>query len=88
VAAILADDELRITRVFDAPAELVFELWSKPEHLRNWMGPEGYDCPVAEIGLAGTTMHKTDERVSLADLERLTKIYEAVLDAYFAKSAA
>jgi succinyl-diaminopimelate desuccinylase len=45
-----------------------------------------HHCPVAEIGLAGTTMHKTDERVSLADLERLTKIYEAILDAYFAKA--
>ena len=45
-----------------------------------------HHCPVAEIGLAGTTMHKTDERVSLADLERLTKIYEAILDAYFEKA--
>ena len=45
-------------------------------------------CPVAEIGLAGTTMHKTDERVSLADLERLTKIYEAILTAYFEKGVA
>lgn len=42
-----------------------------------------HHCPVAEIGLAGTTMHKTDESVRLADLERLTKIYEAILNAYF-----
>lgn len=47
-----------------------------------------HHCPVAEIGLAGTTMHKTDERVSLADLERLTRIYEAILDAYFAGNGA
>lgn len=47
-----------------------------------------HHCPVAEIGLAGTTMHKTDERVSLEDLERLTRIYEAILDAYFEKGAA
>lgn len=47
-----------------------------------------HHCPVAEIGLAGTTMHKTDERVSLEDLERLTRIYEAILNAYFAKSPA
>ena len=46
-----------------------------------------HHCPVAEIGLAGTTMHKTDERVSLADLERLTRIYEAILNAYFEKGA-
>ena len=45
-------------------------------------------CPVAEIGLAGTTMHKTDESASLADLERLTCIYEAILNAYFDEPAA
>jgi len=42
-------------------------------------------CPVAELGLAGTTMHKVDECVSLADLEKLTRIYEELLAAYFAK---
>ena len=41
-------------------------------------------CPVAEFGLVGQTMHKTDERVSLADLAALTDIYEAVLDGFFA----
>lgn len=46
-----------------------------------------HHCPVAEIGLAGTTMHKTDESVRLADLERLTKIYEAILTAYFEGAA-
>jgi succinyl-diaminopimelate desuccinylase len=40
-------------------------------------------CPVAEFGLVGLTMHKVDERVPLADLARLTEIYEAVLDLYF-----
>ncbi len=40
-------------------------------------------CPVAEFGLAGRTMHKVDERVAVADLEALTRIYEAVLDGYF-----
>jgi succinyl-diaminopimelate desuccinylase len=40
-------------------------------------------CPVAEIGLAGTTMHKTDERVSVDDIEQLTRIYERILRQYF-----
>ncbi|MFN9357227.1 MAG: M20/M25/M40 family metallo-hydrolase, partial [Alphaproteobacteria bacterium] len=40
-------------------------------------------CPVAEIGLAGTTMHKTDECVRLADIEQITRIYEAILRHYF-----
>lgn len=40
-------------------------------------------CPVIEFGLVGRTMHETDERVALADLERLTAIYGRVLEAYF-----
>jgi succinyl-diaminopimelate desuccinylase len=40
-------------------------------------------CQVAEFGLVGQTMHKTDERVALADLAALTAIYETVLDGYF-----
>ena len=41
-------------------------------------------CPVAELGLPGRTMHKTDECASLADIETLTRIYETVLELYFA----
>lgn len=41
-------------------------------------------CPVAEIGLTGTTMHKADECVPVAEIETLTAIYTAILEAYFA----
>jgi succinyl-diaminopimelate desuccinylase len=40
-------------------------------------------CPVAELGLAGTTMHQVDECVPVADIGKLADIYEAVLHAYF-----
>ena len=30
-----------ISRMFDAPRELVFSLWSDPNHLRRWWGPKG-----------------------------------------------
>ena len=42
-------------------------------------------CPVAELGLPGRTMHKTDECASLKDIETLTRIYETVLELYFAQ---
>jgi uncharacterized protein YndB with AHSA1/START domain len=45
----IADDELLITRTFDAPASLLFALWSKPEHMKRWMGPSNFTCPEAEI---------------------------------------
>ncbi|MGH7879371.1 MAG: SRPBCC domain-containing protein, partial [Candidatus Binataceae bacterium] len=34
--------ELVITRIFDAPRELVFRAWSDPAHARHWMGPRGF----------------------------------------------
>lgn len=40
-------------------------------------------CPVVEFGLVGETMHKADERASLADIEALTRIYRHILDRYF-----
>jgi uncharacterized protein YndB with AHSA1/START domain len=49
MSAVLADDELLISRTFDAPASLMFSLWSDVDHFRNWMGPEGFDCQAAEI---------------------------------------
>ena len=38
-----AEHELVITRVFDAPRELVFDAWTKTEHLQHWQGaPRGF----------------------------------------------
>lgn len=42
-------------------------------------------CPVVEFGLVGQTMHGIDERVPVADLDRLAAIFRRVLDAYFAR---
>ncbi len=39
-------------------------------------------CPVIEFGLVGQTMHQVDERVNVADLETLTRIYLRLLRAY------
>ncbi|HYP57229.1 MAG TPA: succinyl-diaminopimelate desuccinylase [Beijerinckia sp.] len=40
-------------------------------------------CPVLEFGLVGQTMHMVDERVAMADIEGLTRIYTAILERYF-----
>ncbi|HWE06539.1 MAG TPA: succinyl-diaminopimelate desuccinylase, partial [Rhizomicrobium sp.] len=41
-------------------------------------------CPVAELGLPGGTMHKIDECVPVAEIARLSDIYLAILEHYFA----
>ncbi|SEB42797.1 Uncharacterized conserved protein YndB, AHSA1/START domain [Nitratireductor aquibiodomus] len=43
-----ADAELTIQRVFDAPRDLVFEMWTRKEHLDRWGCPEGMTIPVSE----------------------------------------
>ena len=40
-------------------------------------------CPVVEFGLVGQTMHMVDERVPVAELEELTRIYLAFLEQWF-----
>lgn len=43
------DREIVITRVFDAPRELVFEAWTNPEHLVGWFGPKGFTLTTQAI---------------------------------------
>jgi succinyl-diaminopimelate desuccinylase len=44
-------------------------------------------CPVVELGLINATIHAVDERVTLDDLEALSRIYERALELYFAPTA-
>ena len=43
--------EIIVTRVLDAPRELVFEAWTQPEHVKHWWGPKGFTTPFCEIDL-------------------------------------
>ena len=36
------DRELRISRLLNAPIELVWEVWTDPQHLAHWFGPNGF----------------------------------------------
>lgn len=38
-----------ITRRYEAPARLLFEAWSKPEHLMKWFGPKGWPVTMCEV---------------------------------------
>src|SRR5208282_1015543 len=44
-----AERELVITRIFDAPRELVFKAWTDPRHVAQWWGPKGFTNPVCEM---------------------------------------
>ena len=39
------DQQVLITRVFDAPRDLVFQAWTDPDQVAQWFGPDGFDTP-------------------------------------------
>lgn len=46
-----ASCEIIAARVFDAPRELVFDVWTNPEHVSHWWGPDGFTTTTLEWDL-------------------------------------
>ena len=53
-----AAQDVVLERSFDAPAELIWQLWTEPEHFRAWYGPGGASIPVArmDVRVGGTRL--------------------------------
>jgi uncharacterized protein YndB with AHSA1/START domain len=49
--AMPSDREIVITRVFTAPRQVVFDAWTKPEHVTHWWDPNRTPLAVCEIDL-------------------------------------
>lgn len=47
--ASVADRELVLTRLIDAPREKVYQAWTTPELLKQWFAPKPFSTPVAEL---------------------------------------
>lgn len=43
------DRELIISRKLNAPVDLVWEVWTKPEHIANWWGPNGFTNTITKM---------------------------------------
>ena len=60
-----ADREIIISRKLNAPVELVWEVWTKPEHIANWWGPDGFTNTITMMnvipgGAWDLVMHSPD----------------------------
>jgi uncharacterized protein YndB with AHSA1/START domain len=44
-----SEDAMVIEHHFDAPVELIWQMWTDPAHFRAWYGPEGASLPVAKM---------------------------------------
>ncbi|MFC5863856.1 SRPBCC domain-containing protein [Acidicapsa dinghuensis] len=42
-------ERMVVTRVFDAPRELVWKAWTDPKYVMQWWGPKGFTCPVCKM---------------------------------------
>ena len=49
MASDTADRDVVVTRVLAAPRALVFEAWTKLEHVAHWWQPDGFEPPVCEV---------------------------------------
>lgn len=51
-------DAVMIERMIEAPADLVWRMWTVPGHLRAWFGPDGVTIPVAnlDVRVGGTRL--------------------------------
>src|SRR6185369_14448990 len=44
-------DDIKLTRIIDAPVAVVWKAWTEPEHVMRWWGPQDYTSPSCEIDL-------------------------------------
>lgn len=44
-------NDLVIVREFDAPRDLVWDVWTQPDHIEKWWGPRGFDTRVTSVDL-------------------------------------
>jgi uncharacterized protein YndB with AHSA1/START domain len=42
-------DAVVIERIFDAPVDVIWRMWTDPGHFREWFGPDGATIPVAKL---------------------------------------
>lgn len=46
-----ADREIRMSRLLNAEVELVWEVWTDPEHIKNWWGPNGFSNTISKMDI-------------------------------------
>src|SRR5271168_5478580 len=47
----ISEREIVVTRILDAPRELVWKAWTNPRHIVEWWGPHGFTMTIHEMDL-------------------------------------
>ena len=53
-----SQDAVTVERTFDAPVDLIWQMWTEPQHFAAWYGPDGATIPVAkmDVRVGGTRL--------------------------------
>jgi len=71
--------ELVLTRLFDAPRDLLFQAWTDPARLALWWGPSGFTNPVCEVDLRPGGAIRIDMRAPDGTVYPMTGVYEEIV---------
>lgn len=70
---------VKITRVFDFPRESVFRMWTDPEKLAEWWGPEGCVNVLSEVDPRPGGKMRVDQRSPKGDISSFNATFEKVI---------
>jgi uncharacterized protein YndB with AHSA1/START domain len=76
----LTREEIVITRVFDAPREMVFQAWTDPKHLARWWGPRGFTCPRCDIDVRPGGLIRIDMRGPNGTIYPMAGVYLEIIE--------
>ncbi|HIP78624.1 MAG TPA: SRPBCC domain-containing protein [Kiloniellaceae bacterium] len=78
-AGVAAEDRaLFVARIFEAPRDLVFKVWTRPEHIVHWAVPQGFSLLSCEEDLRRGGRHACCVRSPDGSIFRLGGVYCAV----------
>jgi uncharacterized protein YndB with AHSA1/START domain len=72
--------ELVLTRVFDAPRELVFKAWTDPQRVAQWWGPRCFTNPVCELDVRPGGAIRIHMRGPDGTVYPMTGVYQEVVE--------
>jgi len=72
--------ELVLTRVFDAPRELVFKAWTDPKQVAQWWGPRGFTNPVCDLDVRPGGAIRIHMRGPDGTVYPMTGVYNEVVE--------
>jgi uncharacterized protein YndB with AHSA1/START domain len=75
---VVNDKVLRMERLIAAPPERVFDLWTEPELLTQWWGPEGCDIPASALDVTPGGHWKTTMRMPSGALHTVSGVYRVI----------